>query len=315
MTSQPHTHNDNPTKRGPMAWLLHRVVNPGGIPAHNLLEQAVNEKTILITGASSGIGEATARLLANAGAKVLLVARTEDTLRQCAEQITQAGGKAFYYPTDLSDVLAVERLAETILMEHESIDIFVNNAGKSIRRSIHLSYDRFRDFERTNKINYIGPVRLLLALLPHMRERGAGQVINISTIGVRIPPGARWGAYQASKGAFDTLLRSIDIELRREKIVTTSIYMALVFTRMSAPTPIYRKLPGLYPDEAAGLIARAIVNRPRSISPWWLYPTDVITTLFPRTTTWLNETLYGLTDDSVSAKSTTVVTNTMENKQ
>src|SRR5262245_49099810 len=245
------------------SWFL----NPGGAPSLSRLQTAINGKTVLITGASFGIGEATARLLASAGAKVLLVARSRDQLELVATSVRSRGGTAEVHPTDLTDTDAVAALARRLLDAHGSIDVVVNNAGKSIRRSVALSYDRFHDFERTIRVNYLGPVRLLLALLPEMRRRRSGQIINVSTFGVRMPPGPRWGAYQASKAAFDTWFRSMGIEARSDGVVTSTIYMPLVYTRMSAPTPSLRGLPGLYPEQAAGLVARAIVRKSRTIAP------------------------------------------------
>jgi NAD(P)-dependent dehydrogenase (short-subunit alcohol dehydrogenase family) len=116
-----------------------------------------------------------------------------------------------------------------------------------------------------------------------MREARAGHIVNVSTIGVRIAPGPRWGAYQASKKAFDTWLRSITPELRGDGVLVSTLYMALLHTRMSAPTPIMRKLPGLKPVQAADIVAKAIVEQPRSIAPWWAGPADVASALLPGT--------------------------------
>lgn len=234
---------------------------------------AVGDRTVLVTGSSFGIGEASARRFAAAGARVLLVARTEPRLREVAEEITAAGGLAWFYPTDLSDGAAVDALVEKVLGEHGSVDVLVNNAGKSIRRSVALSYDRPQDFTRTIDINYLGPVRLTLGLLPSMRERGSGHVVNVSTLGVHgLPPAPRWGAYQASKAAFDVWSRSMAAEVRGDGVTLTTIYMGLVHTRMSAPTASFRAMPGHSPDEAAALVCDAVVHRPRVIAPWWAGP-------------------------------------------
>jgi acyl-CoA synthetase (AMP-forming)/AMP-acid ligase II/NAD(P)-dependent dehydrogenase (short-subunit alcohol dehydrogenase family) len=258
------------------------LINPHGIQNVRRLRAAVAGKTVLITGASFGIGEACARLLGAAGAKVLLVARSRDQLEQIASAIGAQGGTAEVWPTDLTDTGAVEALGKRLLEAHGHIDIVVNNAGKSIRRSVALSYDRFHDFQRTMGVNYLGPVRLLLVLLPIMRQRRAGQIINVSTFGVRALPGPRWGAYQASKAAFDVWFRSMGIEARTDGVITTSVYMPLVYTRMSAPTPSIRQLPGLQPEQAAGLVARAIIRRPRVIAPWWLVPGELLSVLLRR---------------------------------
>ena len=253
-------------------------MNPPGRVGEAELSAAVRGRVVLVTGASYGLGEATARRLAAAGATVLAVARTVDQLERVAGEIADAGGTAHPYPADLTDPGSVDALAARVLERHGHVDVLVNNAGKSIRRSLALSFDRPQDFQRTIDVNYVGPVRLLLALLPSMCERGEGHLVNVSTIGTRLPPGPRWAAYQASKGAFDIYFRSAAIELRPVGITATSVYMALIYTRMSSPTPLFRYLPGQTPEEAAGVIARAIARRPRRIAPWWAAPVDVLTT-------------------------------------
>ncbi|MGH3578190.1 MAG: SDR family NAD(P)-dependent oxidoreductase, partial [Mycobacterium sp.] len=150
-----------------------------------------------------------------------------------------------------------------------------SNAGKSLRRSLHHQYDRPHDFQRTIDINYLGPIRLLLGVLPAMRAQGHGHIVNVSSIGVRVPPGPQWGAYQASKAAFDLWLRSVAPELHADGVDVTSIYFAVVRTRMIEPTPILRKLPGLYPHQAADVVAKAIIKRPRAIAPAWAWPAEV----------------------------------------
>jgi len=248
------------------------LINPTGAPAEGKLHEAVAGRVVMVTGASYGIGEATARKLGAAGATVVLVARSADRLEDLRTEIERAGGEACVHAADLADPDAVAVLAAQVLDEHGHVDVLVNNAGKSIRRSIAMSYDRFHDFERTIAINYLGPVKLLLALLPSMRERKQGHIVNVSTIGVRLPPAPRWAAYQASKTAFDVALRSAALEMRDDGVTATSIYMPLVLTRMSAPTATLRNVPGLRPDQAADLVCKAIVERPSEISPWWTGP-------------------------------------------
>ena len=279
------------------SWLL----NPHGFPRQPRLRAAVGGKTVLITGASFGIGEATARLLAAAGAKVLLVARTRDQLELVAAEIRAQGGTAEVYAADLTDTAAVAELARGVIEAHGAVDVVVSNAGKSIRRSVALSYDRFHDYERTTGVNYLGPVRLLLALLPGMRRRGSGQLVNVSTFGVRVPPGPRWGAYQASKAAFDTWFRSMGVEARSDGVATSTLYLPLVYTRMSAPTPSLRGLPGLYPEQAAGLIAQAIVRKSRVIAPWWLTPAELFGVVFRRPVEGVLGAFYRRSGDSPSA--------------
>jgi NAD(P)-dependent dehydrogenase (short-subunit alcohol dehydrogenase family) len=251
------------------------LVNPPRVSDPDRLRAAVSGKTVLVTGASYGLGEATARKLAAAGATVLLAARSADKLNQLAVSICAAGARAVAYPTDLTDEAAVTDLVTRITSGHGTPDIVVSNAGKSIRRSLHLQYERPHDFERTIDINYLGPIRLLLGLLPAMRERGRGHIVNISSIAVRVPPGPRWGTYQASKSAFDTWLRSVSPELHADGVDVTSVYMALIRTRMTEPTPSLRKLPGLDPDQAADIVAKAIIERPDTIEPWWAWPAEL----------------------------------------
>ena len=266
------------------------------------LARAVMGKRVLITGASYGIGEATARLLGHAGARVILVARTEERLAALAGEIARDGGVARYYGADLTNEADIDRLLARIVEEEGEIDILVNNAGKSIRRSFALA--RYRDYERTMALNYLGPVKLLLGVLPAMRARGAGQIINVSTVGVGFPPAARWGAYQASKQAFETLFRSVELEARHDGVLFSSVYLPLVYTRMSAPTPQLREgmAPGLTPDEAARLLARTIVERKRALAPWWFYPTELAVEMSRKPVRAALANWYRLTDDSRSAR-------------
>jgi acyl-CoA synthetase (AMP-forming)/AMP-acid ligase II/NAD(P)-dependent dehydrogenase (short-subunit alcohol dehydrogenase family) len=260
---------------------LSPIVNPRRQVPDDTLRAAVSGRVVLVTGASYGLGEATARRLGNAGATVLLVARSAERLEAIAAEIRTNGGDAQAYAADLADGAAVDALVETLLGDHGHVDIVVSNAGKSIRRSLARSHRRPQDVERTIAINYVGPARLLTALLPSMRARGQGHVVNVSTVGARLPPGPRWAAYQASKTAFDVWLRSVAPELRADGVTTSTIYMALMYTRMSAPTAVFRYVPGLDADEAADLVCDAIVRRPRVIEPWWLGPA-ALTTLAPR---------------------------------
>jgi NAD(P)-dependent dehydrogenase (short-subunit alcohol dehydrogenase family) len=256
-----------------------RVANPARVSDPDKLRATVAGKTVLVTGASYGIGEATARSLAAGGATVLVVARSEERLSDLTESINAGGGRAVAYPTDLTDESAVSTLTEQITKEHGPLDIVVNNAGKSLRRSLHDQYDRPHDFQRTIDINYLGPVRLLLGLLPAMRRNGSGHIVNVSSVAVRVAPGPQWGAYQASKGAFDRWLRSVAPELHTDGVDVTSVYFALVRTRMIAPTPLLGSLPGLSPDEAADAIAKAIIERPRTIAPPWVLPAELASVL------------------------------------
>ena len=175
------------------------------------------------------------------------------------------GGTAFVHTCDLSDSDDVERMAREVLAQHGHVDILVNNAGKSIRRSVDRSYDRFHDYQRTMALNYFAPVKLMLDLLPVMRERGSGHIINISTIGLQINT-PRFAAYLASKAALDAFSRSIGPEVIGDGVHITTVYMPLVRTPMIAPTKIYDRLPTLNPEQAASMITEAIRKRPKKIA-------------------------------------------------
>lgn len=279
-----------------------RVVNPAGGVSDAALAEAVRGTTILVTGASHGIGRATATRLGAAGATVLVLARSGDLLDELVAEIEAGGGRAHALVVDLTDLDAVAAAAERVEAEHPPLDAIVNNAGKSIRRSLALTQGRFHDVQRTIDVNYLGPVRLLLELLPGMRERGAGHVVNVSTIGVLVPPAPRWAAYQASKAAFDVWLRSVRTELAADGVTTTSIYMALVLTRMSAPTDDFDWVPGLRPEEAADLVCHALVERPRTITPWWATLAGVIDGVAGGVSEIVMRRYYRRTVDSASAK-------------
>jgi NAD(P)-dependent dehydrogenase (short-subunit alcohol dehydrogenase family) len=265
---------------------IEKLANPGWISDPDKLRSVVSGKTVLVTGASYGVGEATARKLAAAGATVLVTARSADRLDDLVASINAGGGQAVAYPADLTDEAGVTALAERITGEHGPLDILVSNAGKSLRRSLHHQYDRPHDFQRTIGTNYLGPIWLLLGVLPAMRAHGGGHIVNISSVGVRVPPGPQWGAYQASKGAFDRWLRSVAPELHADGVDVTSVYFALVRTRMIEPTPILRRLPGLSPDQAADVVAKAIIERPRIIAPPWVGPVEVASVLLAGPADW-----------------------------
>src|SRR3954454_16454242 len=228
-------------------------------------EGAVNGKTVIITGASSGIGLAAAHKIAAAGGIPLLVARSEDKLLEAKAEIERNGGTAYASPADLSDYDSIDALAEKVFAEHASIDILVNNAGRSIRRSVEASYDRFHDYERTVKLNYLGTIKLILGVLPHMREKKAGHIVNVSSIGVQTNP-PRFSAYVASKAALDAFTRVVPSETIGDNVTFTTIHMPLVRTPMIAPTKIYDSFPTISPDEAADLVCEAIRAKPKQLN-------------------------------------------------
>jgi NAD(P)-dependent dehydrogenase (short-subunit alcohol dehydrogenase family) len=160
---------------------------------------------------------------------------------------------------------ACERMVERVLEDHGRVDVLVNNAGRSIRRSFVQSLDRFHDFERTMRLNYFGAVKLMLAVIPGMRERRSGHVVNISSIGVQSYP-PRFGAYVASKSALAALSRCVQPELADDGVAITNIHMPLVRTPMIAPTGIYRNFPTIDTDQAAEMVLQAILSRPPEVS-------------------------------------------------
>jgi NAD(P)-dependent dehydrogenase (short-subunit alcohol dehydrogenase family) len=229
------------------------------------LSAAVRGKVILITGASSGIGRATAVKVADAGATVLLVARSLEKLEETKAEIEAAGGVAHIHRCDMSDTDDVVRMAEEVLAYHGHVDVLVNNAGRSIRRSVELAYDRFHDYERTMQVNYFGAVRLILALLPAMRARKSGHIIDVSSIGTQTNP-PRFSAYVASKAALDAFGRVIASEVIDDGVHITTVHMPLVRTPMIAPTRMYDVFPAITPEEAAEMIAGAMVERPKKVA-------------------------------------------------
>ncbi|WP_336087370.1 SDR family NAD(P)-dependent oxidoreductase [Nocardia sp. SSK8] len=285
--------------------LADQAVNPPRSRDLRLLHRAVSGKKVLITGASYGLGEATARLFARHGATVVLVARSEDRLHEVAEAIRGDGGSALVYRCDLTDPVQAGALGRRITEEHGALDIIVSNAGKSIRRSLHLQYERPQDFTRTIGVNYLGPVCLLLELLPAMRAAGRGHLVNISTVGVRMAPAPRWGAYQASKGAFDTWFRSVAPELSTDGVTTSSLYMALLHTRMSAPTPGMRDRRGLTAEQGAQIVAKAVIERSRVLAPPWLLPVELVSTALAGATQRRHRRAYESSADSPSARGET----------
>jgi NAD(P)-dependent dehydrogenase (short-subunit alcohol dehydrogenase family) len=241
-----------------------RQMDPEVLTERNL-RKALQDRVVVVTGASSGIGQATARLVARNGAKTVLVSRTKEKLDALKEEIEADGGQAFVYPADLSDLDACDAMIRNVLADHGQVDILVNNAGRSIRRSIEASYERFHDYQRTMQLNYFGAVKLLLAVLPGMRQRRRGHIINISSIGVQaFPP--RFGAYVASKSALAALSRCIAPEVADDGVAITNIHMPLVRTPMIAPTGIYKNFPTSSPEEAAEMVASAILTRQPEVS-------------------------------------------------
>jgi short-subunit dehydrogenase len=264
-------------------------------------EGAVNGKTVLITGASSGIGRAAALKIARAGGIPILVARGMEKLLETKQAIEDSGGTAYAYSADLSSPDSIDEVCQQILSEHPSVDVLVNNAGRSIRRSIALSYDRFHDFERTVQLNYLGTIKLIMGVLPGMRERKSGHVINVSSIGVQTNP-PRFSAYVASKSALDAWTRVVGSECIADNVHFTTIHMPLVRTPMIAPTKIYDSFPTISPDEAADMICEAIRAKPKQINTKLGTFGEIAYALFPKAVDQILSTAYKVFPDSAAAR-------------
>lgn len=280
------------------AGLIGRLV-PGA--RGRTLERAVRGKVVMITGASSGIGKATAEKIGAAGGRVVLVARGLEKLEETRRDVEAAGGEAHIYPCDLTDMDAIAAMGEKVLADLGSVDVLINNAGRSIRRSIALSYDRFHDFERTMQLNYFGAVRLILVLLPVMRANKFGHIINISSIGVQTNT-PRFSAYVASKAALDAFSRCIASEVIEDGVHVTTIHMPLVRTPMIAPTNIYDKFPTKSPDEAADMICGALVRKPKAVATTLGNAGALAYQLSPRAVDVILNAGYNLFPDSAAAK-------------
>ncbi len=266
------------------------------------LRGRVEDKVVVVTGASSGIGKAVATMLADAGARVMLVARKLPKLEATHEEITKAGGKAWMYSCDVSDMDACDSLIDKVVEDHGQIDYLVNNAGRSIRRSIALSFDRFHDFERTMQLNYFGSLRLIMRSLPHMTERRrGGHIINISSIGV-LTNAPRFSAYVASKAALDSFSRCAASEFADQGIHFTTINMPLVRTPMIAPTKMYNNVPTISPEEAAEFVQDAIIRRPQRIATRLGTFAQVLHALAPKASQTLMNSAFRLFPDSAAAR-------------
>ena len=264
------------------------------------LPERVEGKVVMVTGATSGIGKASALKLARAGATVLVIARTAEKLEETLHEIDQLGGTAQAYSCDVSDLTDVDNLIQQVLADHGHVDILVNNAGRSIRRSVVHAFDRFHDYERTMQLNYFGALRLIMQLMPSMIENGSGHVINISSIGV-LTNAPRFSAYVASKAALDAFTRCAASELAHEGIRFTTINMPLVRTPMIAPTKIYNHVPTISPTQAADMICDAIVRQPKRIATNLGVMGQVMHFITPRVTETIMNTGYKLFSDSSAA--------------
>jgi NAD(P)-dependent dehydrogenase (short-subunit alcohol dehydrogenase family) len=263
------------------------------------LRRVLQQRHVVITGASSGIGKASALKVAQAGGIPILVARGKDKLEETRDRIEAGGGTAHVYACDLSDLDAIDLLANQISSDFEHIDFLVNNAGRSIRRSLKLSADRFHDFERTMQLNYFGAIRLVMGLLPVMAD--GGHVVNISSIGVQTHP-PRYSAYVASKSALDAWSQVVSSELVGDGITFTSIRMPLVRTPMIASTTLYDAFPAITPAQAADLVLEAIKHRPHEINTRLGTIGEVGHALAPRTMFRILHLAYQVFPDSAAVR-------------
>ncbi|MEM9384889.1 MAG: SDR family oxidoreductase [Pseudomonadota bacterium] len=272
-----------------------------GRPTLSALRRKVRGKVVVVTGATSGIGKACALRLAEAGAKVQLVARTVEKLDETLAEIQQMGGSAQVHSCDVSSEEACNQLVADILREHGHVDVLINNAGRSIRRSVRYSYERVHDFERTMNLNYFGALRLILGFLPSMEANGGGHIINISSIGVLTSP-PRFSAYVASKSALDAFSLCAAPEYAAENITFTTIHMPLVRTPMIAPTGLYKAFPTLSPEQARDLVIKSIVSKPRRVSTPLGVTGAVAQATVPNVTEAFLSQAYALFPDSAAAR-------------
>jgi len=279
------------------------------------LRGQVQGRVVLVTGGSSGIGLAAAHKLAAAGAITVIVGREQDKLDAAKAEIEAAlkeaaagkkkgadnGGQVITLSADLADMASCDRMVAELVERFGGVDVLINNAGRSIRRGIESSYDRFHDFERTMQLNYFGCLRTTMGLLPHMAAKRRGHVVNISSIGV-LTNAPRFSAYVASKAALDAWTRCAASEFVDVGVTFTSINMPLVRTPMIAPTKLYQNVPTLSPDEAADLIVQAIVYKPVRIATRLGIFGEVLHALAPRVAQIVMNTTFRMFPDSDAAK-------------
>jgi NAD(P)-dependent dehydrogenase (short-subunit alcohol dehydrogenase family)/thioester reductase-like protein len=265
------------------------------------LRGTVGGKVVLVTGGSSGIGLAAAHKFAEAGATTIICGRDQDKLDEACKEARARGYEFIAYPADIADMADADRFVQLLIDNHGGVDFLINNAGRSIRRAIESSYDRFHDFERTMQLNYFGCLRVTMGLLPSMVEKRKGHVVNISSIGV-LTNAPRFSAYVASKAALDAWTRCASSEFQDRGISFTTINMPLVRTPMIAPTGIYNNVPTLAPEEAADMIADACISKPVRIATRLGIAGQVLHALVPRIAQIAMNTSFRMFPDSSAAK-------------
>ncbi len=265
------------------------------------LRGTVGGKVVLITGGSSGIGLAAAHKFAEAGAITIICGRDTDKLEEACQQARDKGYSFVAYPADIADTTDCDRFVKQLIADHGGVDFLINNAGRSIRRAIESSYDRFHDYERTMQLNYFGCLRVTMGFLPGMVARKKGHVVNISSIGV-LTNAPRFSAYVASKAALDAWTRCASSEFADQGISFTTINMPLVRTPMIAPTGLYNNVPTLAPEEAADMIAQACIFKPVRIATRLGITGQLLHALLPRIAQIAMNTSFRMFPDSGAAK-------------
>ncbi|MEJ6021925.1 SDR family oxidoreductase [Ramlibacter sp. PS4R-6] len=265
------------------------------------LRGTVGGKVVLVTGGSSGIGLAAAHKFAEAGAVTIICGRDQDKLDEACKEAKDKGYQFVAYPADIADMADCDRFTALLEKNHGGVDFLINNAGRSIRRAIESSYDRFHDFERTMQLNYFGCLRVTMGLLPGMVAKKKGHVVNISSIGV-LTNAPRFSAYVASKAALDAWTRCASSEFADRGITFTTINMPLVRTPMIAPTNIYNNVPTLSPEQAADMIAEACIYHPVRIATRLGIAGEVMHALLPRVAQIVMNTSFRMFPDSAAAK-------------
>ena len=288
------------------AWLLwdywERHLDPD-LHIDRSLRGTVGGKVVLVTGGSSGIGLATAHKFAEAGAITVICGRDQDKLDHACQEARGRGYSFVAYPADIADAVDCERLVKQLIEVYGSVDFLINNAGRSIRRAIESSYDRFHDFERTMQLNYFGSLRVTMGLLPGMVAKKKGHIVNISSIGV-LTNAPRFSAYVASKAALDAWTRCAASEFADQGISFTTINMPLVRTPMIAPTGLYNNVPTLAPEEAADLVAQACIFKPVRIATRLGTAGQLLHAVMPRIAQIAMNTSFRMFPDSGAAKGT-----------
>ena len=272
------------------------------------LKGTVGGKVVLVTGGSSGIGLSAAKKFAEAGAVTIICARDEAKLAEAVAEIVAhakdkgvAAPTVFSYPVDIASAESCAAFVQALESEHGGVDFLINNAGRSIRRAIESSYDRFHDFERTMQLNYFGALRITMGLLPGMSQRRRGHVVNISSISVLVNA-PRFSAYVASKAALDAWTRCASSEFADQGVTFTTVNMPLVRTPMTAPTKIYDSMPLLAPEEAADLVVQACIHKPVRVATRLGVFGEVLHAAAPRITQIIMNTTFRMFPDSAAAK-------------